>query len=173
MSELDTSRRRAEELRRQLHDHNHRYYYLDDPVVSDAEYDRLMQELKAIEATHPELITPDSPTQRVGAAPSKEFGQVRHSVPMLSMDNAFTEEDLQEWDRRVRQGLERDQVDYTAEPKFDGTSVSLRYENGALVRAATRGDGETGEDITVNVRTIHTVPLQLKGEGWPAVLEVR
>src|ERR1041385_7793821 len=103
MSEIDTSRRRAEELRRQIHEHNHRYYYLDDPIVSDAEYDRLLRELQEIETRHPELITPDSPTQRVGAQPSKEFGQVRHTVPMLSIDNAFNDEEVHEWGRRVRQ----------------------------------------------------------------------
>lgn len=173
MSELDKAGRRAEELRRQIHEHNHRYYYLDDPIVSDAEYDRLLRELQAIEAEHPQLVTLDSPTQRVGAQPSKEFGQVRHAVAMLSMDNAFDDEEVHEWDRRVRQGLERDAVEYTAEPKFDGASVSLRYEDGNLVRAATRGDGETGEDITTNMRTVHTVPLRLKGAGWPHVLEVR
>ncbi len=167
------ARRRAEELRRQLHDHNYRYYVLDNPVISDAEFDRLLRELQQIEITHPELVTSDSPTQRVGAKPSEEFGEVRHSLPMLSMDNAFNDDEVHEWDRRIRQGIERDDVEYSVEPKFDGASVSLRYENGVLVRAATRGDGETGEDITVNVRTIRTVPLHLQGEGWPDVLEVR
>ncbi len=173
MSALDQSRRRAEELRRQLHDHNYRYHTLDKPIIADAEYDRLLRELQQIETTHPELLTPDSPTQRVGAAASTEFGQVRHDMPMLSMDNAFNDDEAYEWDRRVRQGLERDAVAYTIEPKFDGTSISLRYEGGVLAVAGTRGDGETGEDVTANVRTIKTVPLQLRGNDWPKVLEVR
>jgi DNA ligase (NAD+) len=171
--DLERQRQRAETLRRELNDHNYRYYVLDAPVVSDAEYDRLLRELQQIEKDHPELLAPDSPTQRVGAAPSDAFGEVRHALPMLSIDNAFNDEEMAEWDRRCREGLERDTVDYTAEPKFDGASVSLRYENGKLARAGTRGDGDTGEDITVNVRTIRTVPLQLQGSGWPAVLEVR
>jgi DNA ligase (NAD+) len=173
MSDLDKLRRRAEELRRELNEHNYRYYVLDAPVISDAQYDKLLRELQEVETAHPELLSPDSPTQRVGAAPSKEFGQVRHRLPMLSIDNAFSEDEAREWDRRCRQTLEREVVDYTVEPKFDGTSVSLRYEDGVLAQAATRGDGETGEDITVNVRTIRTVPLRLQGSGWPAVLEVR
>jgi DNA ligase (NAD+) len=166
-------RHRADALRRELNGHNYRYYVLDAPVISDAQYDKLLRELQQIEAQHPELLTADSPTQRVGAAPSAEFGQVRHKLPMLSMDNAFNDEEVGEWDRRCRDALERDLVDYTVEPKFDGTSVSLRYEDGVLTQAGTRGDGETGEDITVNVRTIRTVPLHLHGQGWPPVLEVR
>lgn len=168
------AKRRAAELRRELHQHNYRYYVLDDPIISDAQYDKLLRELQELEAKHPELITPDSPTQRVGAAPSKSFGEFRHSIPMTSMDNAFSDEEAGEWDRRVRKGLGTDDaVAYTAEPKFDGTSISLRYEDGVLMRAGTRGDGVTGEDVTANARTIRTVPLQLQGEGWPAVLEVR
>lgn len=173
ISELERTRRRAEELRRQLHEHNYRYYVLDNPIVSDAEYDRLLRELQEIEAKHPRLVAPDSPTQRVGAKPSEEFGEVRHAVSMLSMDNAFNDEEVHEWDRRCRENLERDVVEYTAEPKFDGTSVSLRYRKGVLIQAGTRGDGETGEDVTVNVRTVRTVPLRLQGSGWPRVLEVR
>jgi len=164
---------RASVLRRELNDHNYRYYVLDAPVISDAQYDKLLRELQAIETEHPELITPDSPTQRVGAKPSAAFGEVRHKLPMTSMDNALDEEEALEWDRRCREGLEKDKVSYTAEPKFDGTSVALRYEDGVLVSAGTRGDGTTGEDITVNVRTIRTVPLQLHGKGWPKLLEVR
>jgi DNA ligase (NAD+) len=173
MSDAARARHRAEALRREINEHNHRYYVLDQPVISDAQYDKLLRELQGIEAAHPELITPDSPTQRVGATPSDAFGEVRHRVPMTSMDNAFDEDETREWDRRCRQGLERESVVYTTEPKFDGTSVSLRYEHGALVQAGTRGDGTTGEDITANVRTIRTVPLHLLGQGWPAVLEVR
>ena len=174
MSGADKRRKRAAELRAEINYHNYRYYVLDAPIVSDAQYDKLLRELQEIEAQHPELITPDSPTQRVGAAPSKEFGEVRHSSPMTSLDNAFSDEEVAEWDRRVHKGLETDgNVAYTAEPKFDGTSVSLCYENGVLVQAGTRGDGTTGEDVTVNVRTIKTVPLHLQGEGWPKVVEVR
>jgi len=174
MSGADSLRKRAEALRRELNHHNYLYYVLDQPVISDAQYDKLLRELQELERAHPELITPDSPTQRVGAAPSKEFGEVRHIVPMTSMDNAFSDEELRDWDQRVRKGLEAESdIPYTAEPKFDGTSVSLRYENGVLTQAGTRGDGSTGEDVTVNVRTIKTVPLHLQGKGWPKVLEVR
>jgi DNA ligase (NAD+) len=174
MSSAGKPRQRAAELRQEINHHNYRYYVLDSPLISDAQYDKLLRELQELEAKHPELITSDSPTQRVGAAPSQEFGEVRHSIPMTSMDNAFSDEEVGEWDRRVRKGLETaGDVAYTAEPKFDGTSISLRYEKGVLLQAGTRGDGETGEDVTVNVRTIKTVPLHLQGKGWPDVLEVR
>jgi len=174
MSGADKWRKRAEELRQEINHHNYRYYVLDDPVVSDAQYDKLLRELQQIESEHPELITPDSPTRRVGAAPLSEFGQVRHKIPMTSMDNAFDDVEAREWDQRVRKSLETEgNVAYTAEPKFDGTSVSLRYEHGVLMQAGTRGDGETGEDVTANVRTIRTVPLHLQGKGWPKVVEVR
>ncbi len=174
MVDLSNISKRANELRAEINDHNYRYYVLDAPVISDAQYDKLLRELQNIEQQHPELITPDSPTQRVGAAPAKEFGEVRHKVPMTSMDNAFDDTELQEWDARVRKGLGTDEdIQYTAEPKFDGTSISLRYENGVLVSAGTRGDGTTGEDVTQNVRTIRSVPLRLHGQGWPKVLEVR
>ena len=174
MSGADKLRKRAEELRKEINYHNYRYYVLDDPVVSDAQYDKLLRELQQIESDHPGLITPDSPTRRVGAAPLSEFGEVRHKIPMTSMDNAFDDAEAREWDQRVRKSLETEgNVAYTAEPKFDGTSVSLRYENGVLMQAGTRGDGETGEDVTANVRTIRTVPLHLQGKGWPKVVEVR
>ncbi|BAV33342.1 NAD-dependent DNA ligase LigA [Sulfuricaulis limicola] len=174
MSSAGKPRQRAAELRQEINHHNYRYYILDSPLISDAQYDKLLRELQELEAKYPDLITPDSPTQRVGAAPSQEFGEVRHSIPMTSMDNAFSDEEVGEWDRRVRKGLETEgDVAYTAEPKFDGTSISLRYEKGMLVQAGTRGDGETGEDVTVNVRTIKTVPLHLQGKGWPDILEVR
>jgi DNA ligase (NAD+) len=174
MSGADKLRKRAEELRKEINYHNHRYYVLDDPVVSDAEYDKLLRELQQIESDHPELITPDSPTRRVGAAPLSEFSEVRHKIPMTSMDNAFDDNEAREWDQRVRKGLETEgNVAYTAEPKFDGTSVSLRYENGVLMQVGTRGDGSTGEDVTANVRTIKTVPLHLQGKGWPKIVEVR
>lgn len=165
--------KRVRQLREQIEHHNHRYHTLDDPEVSDAEYDRLMQELRLAEEQYPELVTPDSPTQRVGAAPVGEFGEVRHAVPMLSLDNAFTDEDLAAFDTRVRDRLEREHpVEYYAEPKLDGLAINLRYEKGQLVQAATRGDGATGEDVTHNVRTIKAIPLKLKGKA-PAVLDVR
>lgn len=168
------ARARVEALRAQVDYHNYRYYVLDSPVVSDAEYDRLLRELQAVEGAHPELITPDSPTQRVGARPLAAFGEVQHRLPMTSMDNVFDVAQLEEWDKRVRNALGASgEVTYTAEPKFDGVSVSLRYEKGRLVLAGTRGDGYTGEDVTANVRTIKTVPLRLHGQGWPEVLEVR
>lgn len=164
---------RAEDLRRQLDNHNYRYYVLDDPEVSDAEYDRLLNQLKQIEAEHPDLITPDSPTQRVGATPVSELQEAIHTTPMLSLDNAFTDEELINFDRRVRERLETDKViEYVAEPKLDGLAMSFRYENGKLVRAATRGDGMKGEDVTHNVRTIKAVPTQLRGKA-PDVIDVR
>lgn len=163
-----------EALKQALREHNHRYYVLDEPTISDSEYDRLLQRLKSLEAEHPQWLTPDSPTQRVGAAPLESFRQVTHSVPMLSLDNAFSEQDFRDFDRRVRERLGNDApVEYACEPKLDGIAVSLRYERGVLVTAATRGDGTTGEDITANVRTIASVPLRLMGEAWPSVLEVR
>ncbi len=164
---------RAARLRREIEYHNYRYYVLDAPVISDAEYDALLRELMELERRHPELVTPDSPTQRVGAPPRADMGEVRHAVPMLSLDNAFGEEEVREFDRRVRERLGAARVGYSCEPKFDGASVSLRYEGGVLVQAGTRGDGYRGEDVTANVRTIRTVPLRLQGEGWPRVLEVR
>lgn len=174
MSGVNTLRKRAEELRKEISHHNYRYYVLDSPVISDAQYDKLLRELQEIESQHPELTTLDSPTQRVGAKPLSAFGEVHYEIPMTSMDNAFLDEEVKEWDQRVRKGLEVDGVvAYTAEPKFDGTSVSLHYEDGVLVQAGTRGDGTTGEDVTVNVRTIKTVPLRLRGKGWPKSVEVR
>ncbi|MFL6548333.1 MAG: NAD-dependent DNA ligase LigA [Povalibacter sp.] len=165
--------KRAQELREQIERHNYRYYVLDDPTVSDAEYDRLLNELKELEAQHPEIITADSPTQRVGIAPVGELAEVVHSTPMLSLDNAFTEEDLLNFDRRVRERLDDvEVVEYAAEPKLDGLAVSFRYEAGVLVQAATRGDGTRGEDVTHNVRTIKAVPVRLRGQA-PEVLEVR
>jgi len=164
---------RAEKLREQIAYHNYRYYVLDDPEIPDVEYDRLFRGLQELERQHPELITPDSPTQRVGAKPLKGFAEVRHEIPMLSLGNVFSEEELADFDRRVRDGLGVDEVNYSAEPKLDGLAISLRYEEGVLVRAATRGDGATGEDVTQNVRTIHSVPLKLQGKDYPRVLEVR
>ena len=164
---------RADSLRRQIDEHNHRYYVLDDPVISDAEYDRLLRELEDLENDHPELITSDSPTQRVGAAPREGFETVTHAVPMLSLGNAFDEEEVREFDRRIRERLDRETVEYVAEPKLDGVAIALRYEHGKLVLAATRGDGRSGENVTANVRTIRAIPLKLRGERLPDHLEVR
>lgn len=166
--------KRAAKLRAHIDEANYRYYVLDNPTVSDAEYDRLLRELHALESQFPDLVTPESPTQRVGAAPLTAFRSVKHSVPMTSMDNALTDEEMRDWDARVRKGLgEGGDVTYTAEPKFDGVSVNLRYQDGVLVQASTRGDGYAGEDVTANVRTIRAIPLKLHGRGWPEVLEVR
>ncbi len=164
---------RVAELRDLLAYHNYRYYVLDDPEIPDVEYDRLFRGLQELEEKYPELITPDSPTQRVGGEALSGFEQVTHAIPMLSLGNVFSEEELLDFDRRVRQGLGIDEVEYCAEPKLDGLAISIRYENGLLVRAATRGDGTTGEDVTHNVRTIDSVPLKLMGDDFPAVLEVR
>jgi DNA ligase (NAD+) len=164
---------RARKLHAELHEHNYRYYSRDDPLIPDAEYDQLLRELQSLETQYPELITPDSPTQRIGAAPLKVFGEVRHEVRMLSLDNAFSDEELNDFDRRVCERLETDQVEYAAEPKLDGLAISLLYQEGRLVRAATRGDGVSGEDVTQNVRTIASVPLKLSGCSIPEVLEVR
>ena len=167
-------RQRVKQLREEIEHHNYRYYVLDDPVVPDVEYDRLMRELQQLESQHSELIEPSSPTQRVGSQPASHFRQVQHEIPMLSLDNVFDEQELHDFDRRVRERLPGvDQVDYAAEPKLDGLAVSLRYENGRLIQGATRGDGATGEDVTHNVRTIPSVPLRLRGTGYPDVVEVR
>ena len=164
---------RAAQLRDLLAYHNHRYYVLDDPEIPDVEYDRLFRELQGLEESYPELVTADSPTQRVGGEALSGFEQVSHAIPMLSLGNVFSEEELTDFDRRVRQGLDLDEVEYCAEPKLDGLAISIRYENGLLVRAATRGDGATGEDVTHNVRTIDSIPLKLMGSDYPLVLEVR
>ncbi len=182
MTSAQTAAERIAELRSEIDAHNYRYYVLDEPSVPDAEYDRLFNALKALEAEHPELVSPDSPTQRVGGAALAAFGQVRHEVPMLSLGNAFEEQDLIDFDRRAREGLDLPsgdlfgdgvELEYSCEPKLDGLAVSLLYENGKLVRGATRGDGSTGEDISANVRTVRNIPLKLHGDGWPGVLEVR
>ena len=169
--------KRVQELHTLLHHHAHRYYVLDAPEIPDAEYDRLFRELQALEEKHPEAVSVDSPTSRVGAAPIPEFKQVTHAVPMLSLNNGFSDEDIDNFDRRVRDGLGHAQVRYAAELKFDGLAMSLRYENGVFVQAATRGDGYTGEDVTANIRTVKVIPLRLLGGGdgneVPAVLEVR
>lgn len=182
MTDSQTAAQRIAQLRSELDAHNYRYYVLDEPSVPDAEYDRLFRELQALEAEHPELVTPESPTQRVGGEALSAFAEVRHEVPMLSLGNAFEEDDLNAFDRSVQAGLglpagdlfgSGAALEYSCEPKLDGLAVSLLYRDGLLVRGATRGDGSTGEDISANVRTIRNVPLKLKGEGWPALLEVR
>ncbi|MBM4232260.1 MAG: NAD-dependent DNA ligase LigA, partial [Gammaproteobacteria bacterium] len=166
-------RQRVADLRREIEDHNYRYYILDDPEIPDAEWDRLLQELRKLEQTYPSLVSANSPTQRVGAAPTDKLVEVRHRIPMLSLDNAFSEDELRHFDRRVRERLGVDSdVEYSAEPKLDGLALSVTYERGVLVQAATRGDGTTGEDVTANVRTIRSLPLHLRGPA-PAVLEAR
>jgi DNA ligase (NAD+) len=169
---------RAAELRELLEYHNHRYYVLDDPEISDPEYDDLLRELIALEDDHPELGTPDSPTQRVGVRPSAGFAEVRHLQPMLSLANARDEEELRAWERRVRnllarRGVPEREIEYVTEPKIDGLAISLVYEDGVLVRGATRGDGETGEEVTQNLRTIGAIPLRIHGADPPSLLEVR
>jgi len=160
-------------LRAEIDRHNHAYYVLDQPTIPDAEYDKLFRELQSLEEQYPELRAPDSPTQRVGGAPLPEFGQVRHRAPMLSLNNAFTEDDAAAFDRRCREGLDVAEVEYAVEPKFDGLAITLIYENGVFVQGATRGDGFTGEDVTQNLRTVRNIPLRLHGELIPARLEVR
>ncbi|HKF22694.1 MAG TPA: NAD-dependent DNA ligase LigA [Candidatus Angelobacter sp.] len=170
--------KRVEQLREEIRHHEHLYYVLDAPEISDAEFDLRMQELKRLEATHPELVTPDSPTQRVGGKPREGFVKVAHSRPMLSLDNAFTEEELRNWDRRARELAGSAKIEYVCELKLDGMSLALTYEKGKLARGVTRGDGSVGEDVTSNVRTMRTVPLSLdaavlKKAGLPQDFEVR
>lgn len=162
------------QLRKEIQHHNYRYYALDDPQITDADYDRLMQRLRQLEQKYPESITADSPTQRVGAKPLSAFQTVVHEMPMLSLDNAFSDEDLIAFNRRIQDRLKKsDEIEYACELKLDGIAVSLSYRDGLLVRGATRGDGTNGEDITQNVRTINSIPLRLVGENFPSVLEVR
>jgi DNA ligase (NAD+) len=165
---------RVAQLRELIEHHNYRYHVLDDPEIPDVEYDRLFRELQKLEAAHPELYSEDSPTRRVGGSPVAGFSTARHLLPMLSLENAFSADELRAFDRRVRERLKAgDPIEYAAETKLDGAAISLIYEHGRLVRGATRGDGQTGEDVTHNVRTIESVPLRLRGRGHPAVLEVR
>ncbi|WP_458068230.1 NAD-dependent DNA ligase LigA [Rhodanobacter sp. BL-MT-08] len=173
---------RAAALRELIEQANHRYHVLDDPQMPDAEYDRLMRELEALEADHPDLATPDSPTRRVGARAKGGFAEVRHALPMLSLGNAFEQDgesererfhEVAEFERRIEQTLDRREPVFSVEPKLDGLAISLRYEHGVFVQGATRGDGETGEDVTANLRTVRAIPLKLRGQGWPTVLEVR
>ena len=165
---------RAAQLKASLERHNHAYYVLDNPSIPDAEYDKLFQELQALEQQYPELLTAESPTQRVGGKPLPQFEQVRHAIPMLSLGNGFEDEDIVSFDKRVKDGLSSlQEISYATELKFDGLAISLRYEQGVLVEAATRGDGTTGENVTANIRTVRAIPLRLHGEQPPAVLEVR
>ncbi|MES1165939.1 MAG: NAD-dependent DNA ligase LigA, partial [Verrucomicrobiota bacterium] len=165
-AELAAAKRRVEELRAEIEHHTYRYYVLDAPEVSDAEFDRLLRELRDLEQRHPELLTPDSPTQRVGGNVSDLFAPVRHSARLLSLDNVFDDEELVAWRDRVVKGLGREPT-YVGEPKIDGVSIAVAYERGRLVRGATRGDGDVGEDVTANVRTIRSVPHRLRGDAPP------
>jgi DNA ligase (NAD+) len=164
---------RAAQLRREIERHNHAYYVLDAPTIPDAEYDRLFGELQALEREHPELASPDSPTQRVGAASVTAFAEVMHRVPMLSLGNAFSDTEVEAFDRRCREALDRDELDYAVEPKLDGLAITLIYENGQFVRGATRGDGTRGEDVTANLRTVRSIPLRLQADPPPDRAEVR
>lgn len=174
MAQKNNIQKKIASLRETINHHNYRYYVLDDPVISDAEYDTLFEALKALEAEHPEYVSDDSPTQRIGATPLDKFSTVQHRIPMLSLDNVFTEAALEAFDARIHQRLKQIQpLTYTCEPKLDGLAISLRYEDGHLVQGATRGDGTSGEDVTQNVRTIESIPLVLQGEHFPSLLEVR
>jgi DNA ligase (NAD+) len=167
-------KKRIERLRREIRRHDHLYYVLSAPEIDDRQYDALFAELKDLEAAHPELVTADSPTQRVSGRPLDVFSTVRHAVPMLSIDNTYSAEELRAFDERVRRQLDTPEYDYVVELKIDGLAVSLRYEHGRLVSGATRGDGEVGDDVTANIRTIKAIPLSLlDGDAVPAVLEVR
>src|SRR6478672_3532301 len=172
-----TIEQKIDKLREELNHHNYLYYIEARPQVSDREYDRLMQELIELEAAHPQLRTPDSPTQRVGGEPIEGFKSVQHAVPMMSIDNTYSEKEVRAFDERVRKALKGDAVSYVLEPKIDGTSISLRYEQGKLVLAATRGRGNVGDDVTVNARTIRSIPLALRKDGAPVappgIMEVR
>ncbi len=172
---LEQAREAIKQLREEIEHHNYRYYVLDEPSIPDAEYDALFRRLQALEARFPELVTPDSPTRRVGGKPRDGFATVRHAVPMLSLNNVFSEAEMRDFCQRVADGLavEEAGICWSAEPKFDGLAISLLYRKGQLVQAATRGDGETGEDVTANARTIPAIPLRLRGQGWPDELEVR
>lgn len=170
---LSSLRDEAIQLRKQLEEHNYYYHVLDQPHIPDVEYDRLFKRLQSLENQHPELITDDSPTQRVGAEPLKGFQQIQHQMPMLSLNNAFTKDEVCAFDKRNQDRLTLQTMQYVCEPKLDGVAISLLYENGVLIQAATRGDGKTGEDITANARTISTIPLHLRGTGFPQRFEVR
>ncbi|HTW30459.1 MAG TPA: hypothetical protein VMD76_02200, partial [Candidatus Sulfotelmatobacter sp.] len=178
MSAGKTAEKTIEALREKIRYHEHLYYVLDSPEIRDADFDKLMQQLKDLEAEHPSLVTPDSPTQRVGGKPREGFVKVRHSSPMLSLDNTYNEEELRDWERRVHELSGRKDVDYVCELKLDGMSLALIYEGGKLVRGVTRGDGSVGEEVTLNVRTVRSIPLsipkdKLKSAGIPVDFEAR
>ncbi|HSW71116.1 MAG TPA: NAD-dependent DNA ligase LigA, partial [Gammaproteobacteria bacterium] len=163
-----------ENLRKQINEYNYHYYVLDAPLITDLEFDRLFRKLQALEVQYPQFFSEDSPTQRVGVAPLKAFREVKHELPMLSLDNAFDDEEVQAFDRRVHERLGMESaIEYVCEPKLDGLAVSLRYEKGSLRLGATRGDGMSGEEVTANLRTISAIPLHLRGKDFPLVLEVR
>ena len=166
-------KQRIEQLRQELHEHNHRYYVLNQPIIDDQEFDRLMRELQDLEAKHPELYDPNSPTQRVGSDLNQEFRQVAHKYPMLSLANTYSEQEVAEWYESVKKGLGGDDFDVCCEMKYDGLSISLTYENGRLIRAVTRGDGVQGDDVTENVKTIRSIPLVLTGNAYPQEFEIR
>ena len=165
--------KRINALRDEIRRHDHAYYVLAEPTITDRQYDKLLDELRRVEQADPALITPDSPTQRVGEKPIEGFEHVAHSVPMLSIDNTYEAQQLRDFDQRVARGLDGEGYSYLVDPKMDGVAVSLHYEKGILRRAVTRGDGRVGDDITHNVRTIRSVPLTLRGKNFPAYLEVR
>jgi DNA ligase (NAD+) len=171
----EEARKEIEQLRDEIDHHNYRYYVLDAPVVSDREYDRMMRRLEELERLYPDLVTPHSPTQKVGAPPREEFGTVKHSIPMLSLQNALSADELAEFDARVKRLLGSDDFDYVAEPKIDGLAVEIVYRDGIYAQASTRGDGYVGEDITENLRTVRSLPLRLmkKNKEVPSLLEVR
>ncbi len=169
------SEKRIAELRKILQDHNYRYYVMDDPTIADGEYDSLLRELQSLERENPNLVTSDSPTQRVGSHPVSEFGTIKHRIPMLSLANAMNEAELVAFDGRLQKGLDQESVIYMAEPKLDGLGVELVYENGTFIHGSTRGDGFTGEDITHNLKTFRATPLSLRTNDLPAppLLEIR
>lgn len=168
----DQAKERIAKLSKELNEHNHRYYVLDEPTVSDFEFDKMLEELMRLEKEYPELLSPDSPSQRVGGTVTKEFKSVKHRYPMLSLGNTYSEEELHDFDERIRKAI-GEKLEYVCELKYDGVSISMRYEDGHLVQAVTRGDGEKGDDVTANIRTIRSVPLKLIGKGYPAEFEVR
>src|SRR5712691_10544538 len=164
---------RVRRLRQSIEQHNYSYYALAAPTIPDSEYDKLFAELVELESRYPQLVSPDSPTQRIGTAPLKEFAQVIHRIPMLSLNNAFNEDGIIAFDRRVREALGMQDIEYSVEPKFDGLAINLTYEKGQLISGATRGDGYTGEDVTANLHTVRVIPLRLAALKPPALLEVR
>ncbi|MHA1344695.1 MAG: DNA ligase LigA-related protein, partial [Promethearchaeota archaeon] len=166
-------KKEVENLRKIINEHNYRYYVLDEPIISDEEYDKLFQKLKKLEEQYPALKTPDSPTQKVGGEPLKEFNTVRHSTPMLGLDNVFNEQEFLDFHKRIAKELETDKIEYFVEQKFDGLAIELIYENGVLVQGSTRGNGIEGEDVTNNIKTIKAIPLRLRGNDFPERLVVR